>query len=535
MSSNESAESPLREQRDLIDVSVDTLVLSRLSEQCAQFLRERRAEVETGGLILGHFDGDCGSIKHLILDEHAESTSTSIRLSASVYAEANRVLREMNRGARVLYLLLGTWHGHPGTSNTPSETDRRTLFQESMRLRTDDPGSAQVPPVHLIFQDYGREPNRVKAFTMQLDCSFDLRGRQSSSAERDLLRQWSEAIAAGVWIGVLWATDGGNTLELKPYHPDTFSSRVSAQGVLSGFWKYYPYPRTRHEFEKTFLENFYQKTLQDTFVYVRLFPSVGSEPLTYEWFETKRRSGPNLALDLVRFVEIKLAPEVEVVCQNPDVNQSFTLTLPVAATVKQIAKAIARECGLQSPPSLSSSFRDAEASEIARKALVRGTEVVLPDDLTLAEIQQSVRYPGMPIYFRTLDLDSKRRFDIRTLRFRQKGYDVDGLNTKHVLIGGVGLLGSEIAFNLALLGVGKITVVDNGSVDWYNIYRQIIFTRNDVYRRKVDVIKERLEDMGGVQVNPIFQEVPCWGSIHNYLDLISDLEMLDSVITRADL
>ena len=53
-----------------------------------------------------------------------------------------------------------------------------------------------------------------------------------------------------------------------------------------------------------------------------------------------------------------------------------------------------------------------------------------------------------------------------------------------VLVIGAGGLGSPIAIYLAALGVGKIGIVDKDNVEISNLSRQIIFTTNDVKKKK---------------------------------------------------
>ena len=53
-----------------------------------------------------------------------------------------------------------------------------------------------------------------------------------------------------------------------------------------------------------------------------------------------------------------------------------------------------------------------------------------------------------------------------------------------VLIVGAGGLGSPIAIYLAALGVGKIGIVDKDNVEISNLSRQIIFTTDDIEKKK---------------------------------------------------
>ena len=86
------------------------------------------------------------------------------------------------------------------------------------------------------------------------------------------------------------------------------------------------------------------------------------------------------------------------------------------------------------------------------------------------------------------------------------------LKTKTVMLGGVGLLGNEVASNLAILGVGQFILIDYGDVDWFNIYRQPLFSVDDVFSKKVTAVEETLLKMGGIVVTPLAMEVPCLAS-----------------------
>jgi len=66
-----------------------------------------------------------------------------------------------------------------------------------------------------------------------------------------------------------------------------------------------------------------------------------------------------------------------------------------------------------------------------------------------------------------------------------------------VLIVGVGGLGSPIALYLTALGIGKIGIVDKDSVEISNLARQIIFSTNDIRKKKSLVAIKKLK-----KINP---------------------------------
>ena len=72
----------------------------------------------------------------------------------------------------------------------------------------------------------------------------------------------------------------------------------------------------------------------------------------------------------------------------------------------------------------------------------------------------------------------------------------------HALVIGVGGLGSPAAFYLASAGIGKITLVDNDTVDLTNLQRQILHTTERVGQPKAQSGKQTL-----AQINPEIEVV----------------------------
>jgi len=66
------------------------------------------------------------------------------------------------------------------------------------------------------------------------------------------------------------------------------------------------------------------------------------------------------------------------------------------------------------------------------------------------------------------------------------------LLNSHVLIVGLGGLGSPVALYLAAAGVGHLTLVDNDIVELSNLQRQIIHGEQDIGRLKVDSAADSL-------------------------------------------
>lgn len=69
------------------------------------------------------------------------------------------------------------------------------------------------------------------------------------------------------------------------------------------------------------------------------------------------------------------------------------------------------------------------------------------------------------------------------------------LNRKHVLIIGIGALGTQSAEMLTRAGIGTLTIVDRDYIEWSNLQRQYLFTEDDAHKRipKAIAAKQKLE------------------------------------------
>lgn len=84
---------------------------------------------------------------------------------------------------------------------------------------------------------------------------------------------------------------------------------------------------------------------------------------------------------------------------------------------------------------------------------------------------------------------------------------VELLKKAHVAVFGVGGVGSYTAEALARSGVGKITLIDNDTVNITNLNRQLIALHSTVGQLKVEVAKQRILDINPdcqVTALPIF-------------------------------
>lgn len=92
----------------------------------------------------------------------------------------------------------------------------------------------------------------------------------------------------------------------------------------------------------------------------------------------------------------------------------------------------------------------------------------------------------------------------------------------HVLIIGLGGLGSPVAMYLAAAGVGELTLVDHDTVDLSNLQRQILHRNENIGQPKVDSAQHNL-----IQLN---NEI----SIHTVNKKLDDVE-LQQLVSQVDL
>lgn len=107
------------------------------------------------------------------------------------------------------------------------------------------------------------------------------------------------------------------------------------------------------------------------------------------------------------------------------------------------------------------------------------------------------------------------------------------LQKAKVLVIGAGGLGSPALYYLAAAGVGKIGTVDFDIVGITNLQRQIIYSTEDLKRKKVDIVKEKLEKLNpdvNIEKYPVRVDV-------NNIEIIVDgydvvIDAVDNLSTR---
>lgn len=107
------------------------------------------------------------------------------------------------------------------------------------------------------------------------------------------------------------------------------------------------------------------------------------------------------------------------------------------------------------------------------------------------------------------------------------------LKRSSVLIVGLGGLGAPVSSYLVSAGVGKIGLCDKDVVSETNLQRQILYTEEDVSKKKTDCALSHLSAMSS---NTIFKVYPNGLTDDNAQDMISDYDVImdctDNFIVR---
>lgn len=91
------------------------------------------------------------------------------------------------------------------------------------------------------------------------------------------------------------------------------------------------------------------------------------------------------------------------------------------------------------------------------------------------------------------------------------GFGEEGQNKlkcSHVVVAGVGGLGSLASIYLACAGIGRITIVDHDFVELSNLNRQILYCDEDIGEKKVFSAAKKL-----AKLNPAIEVIPVYDKI----------------------
>lgn len=90
------------------------------------------------------------------------------------------------------------------------------------------------------------------------------------------------------------------------------------------------------------------------------------------------------------------------------------------------------------------------------------------------------------------------------------GWDIDLLSRARVLVVGAGALGNEVLKNLALLGIGEVTIVDFDRIETSNLSRSVLFRESDTGQLKAEVAASRVSEMNPkVKTRYIIGDILC--------------------------
>jgi molybdopterin/thiamine biosynthesis adenylyltransferase len=102
-----------------------------------------------------------------------------------------------------------------------------------------------------------------------------------------------------------------------------------------------------------------------------------------------------------------------------------------------------------------------------------------------------------------------------------------------VAIVGVGGLGTVSSLYLSLAGVGYIRLIDQDTVETYNLHRQILYSTEDLHYPKVEVAAKRLEKLNPLITVEAVPENVNSGNVERLLDGVDCVvDGLDNIVTR---
>lgn len=99
---------------------------------------------------------------------------------------------------------------------------------------------------------------------------------------------------------------------------------------------------------------------------------------------------------------------------------------------------------------------------------------------------------------------------------------IDVLKQKHVLICGVGGVGSFVGEALARSGVGELTLVDFDKIDESNLNRQLMSKKDNIGQIKVLELKKHLEEISDCKINTINQYIDETFLLNDNYDYVVD-------------
>jgi molybdopterin/thiamine biosynthesis adenylyltransferase len=211
-----------------------------------------------------------------------------------------------------------------------------------------------------------------------------------------------------------------------------------------------------------------------------------------------------------------------VVLRHRSTTQSFLIehaSLPVLRICEALKQGVNSDSLVEQvahgDPSLSAAIR-AIVSRLENLAALR--HVRRPDDVDPAVAK---RFERMLSHFSERETAETSRYDyLRRLR------------DSHVVLIGVGGLGSWTLVHLVASGVGHVTAVDLDEIESSNLARQALYRESDVGRSKVDAAAEAVGRLSSLtSFEPIHQAIT---SAKDIIHIVADRPRTDLVILTAD-
>lgn len=115
--------------------------------------------------------------------------------------------------------------------------------------------------------------------------------------------------------------------------------------------------------------------------------------------------------------------------------------------------------------------------------------------------------------------------------------NIEKLKNSHVVVFGVGGVGSYVCEALVRSGVGEITVVDSDTLSESNLNRQLIALHSTIGKKKVDVVEERIKDINPqciVHKKDMFY-LPDNGARIDFLGVDFVVDAIDTVTAKIDI
>ena len=187
---------------------------------------------------------------------------------------------------------------------------------------------------------------------------------------------------------------------------------------------------------------------------------------------------------LHRFVRVEVQEMTTVILTNGEVADDPLLDvgLPDTASIGDVGHLLKKDRGLDAPPILSCVRPQDELSRWKAVTVVdEFGEVVLPEDTPLGRLLGRPSKGVLRLFWKSASQHPETVFRLRTHRLRGLDCDLDRLKQARIVIAGLGLLGCEVATLLTACGVGNLVLIDHGTVDFTNIFRQRLYERRDVY------------------------------------------------------